>query len=217
MKQYKGASPPAPERPQRAWGLPAAIFVLALCVAGGAAAIALSQQQQPASEGVAVVTDKSKRVEGGQRAADARAAQESPQVSVTRMLRRYYDAVHAGDFETAWGLLSPTYKSWKASNGGRAKWQTLEEDNQAYLDPGTLDVEIVEVDRESGVATVRVTGMTYTRPGDSPCAYEGVTWVRKSGSTWVYDQGYLQDPERAAKWRPRRAATLGYSCTPSGY
>jgi hypothetical protein len=131
------------------------------------------------------------------------------------VLTAYYQHVVASDFDAAWALLSPTYKNWKAGNGGHPKWLEQERVDRDRLDPSGLHVEVERVDDD--VATIMVTGMHFRSLTQSRCAYEGVTWARRDGDRWRYDQGYLQNATRAARWRPRRTETLGYACEADGY
>jgi mono/diheme cytochrome c family protein len=134
------------------------------------------------------------------------------------LLRSYYGAVRSGDYQSAWALLSPSYKRWKQSNGGYAKWEKAERRNRAHLRIGGLQVDVRSFDEASGVAEIYVEGMRLRRADGSYCAYEGITWAKRGGDgDWRYDQGYLQNPARSATWRPRSGETLGYTCDTTGY
>ena len=135
---------------------------------------------------------------------------------ITGLLGRYYQAVSHAEFASAWRLLSPSYKAWKANHGGYGKWLTSEQRNQSHLNPDGIRVRVVAYDPATGVATVYVSGMTYTT-AQGDCPYRGYTWARQFGSRWYYDQGYLQNAERAAQWRPRSQETLGVPCESDQY
>ena len=84
---------------------------------------------------------------------DVHAARSLPRPSnpstprqIEALLQRYYGAVRTGDFARAWRMLSPTYKTWKAGNGGFAKWQEQESRNRAHLRVGDLDVSVRSFD-----------------------------------------------------------------------
>jgi hypothetical protein len=146
---------------------------------------------------------------------ETESTKETDQAAIERVLTAYYQHVVASDFDAAWQLLSPTYKAWKAGNGGHPKWLEQERVNRDRLDPSGLHVDVDRVDGD--VATITVTGMRFRSLTSARCAYEGVTWARRDGSRWRYDQGYLQNATRSAKWRPRRTETLGYACESNGY
>jgi len=130
----------------------------------------------------------------------------------------YFRAVRAGSFDRAWQLLSPTYRSWKtAGAGGFTQWRRQETRNRERLRGGDAAVRVQSYDAASHVATVYVSGLRFKPQGRPECSYEGVTWARRVGGRWLYDQGYMQNPARATKWRPRRLETLGSSCDTSGY
>jgi hypothetical protein len=209
-----------------------AVLAAALVVAGSTVAVALSRSGH--SDGavaavvttvVAVTTTPTPAPDPAPASTstvttpdDAPTADDAPaddRAAIERVLTAYYDHVVASDFDAAWALLSPTYKTWKAGNGGHAKWLAQERVDRDRLTPDGLHVEIERIDGD--VATVMVTGMRFRSLTSPNCAYEGVTWARRFGGRWRYDQGYLQNATRAARWRPRRTETLGYLCESDGY
>ncbi|HEV7493338.1 RING finger protein [Baekduia sp.] len=227
-----GVAPPPPTRSGSPGGrgLLVAVIVATLVVAGSAVALVLSRSRGShavanvvttvitATAAAAPPVTGTTTVATPPRPADAGADEtksETEQTAIERVLTAYYQHVVASDFDAAWALLSPTYTTWKAGNGGHAKWLEQERVNRDRLDPSGLHVEVDRIDGD--VATISVTGMHFRSPTSSRCAYEGVTWARRDGSRWRYDQGYLQNATRAARWRPRRTETLGYTCESSGY
>lgn len=138
-------------------------------------------------------------------------------VAIAAVVGAYFRAVRAGSFDGAWDLLSPTYRTWKAAEGGGfARWQRQERRNRQRL-RGRPAVEVRSYDPSSHVATIYVSGLRFKPEGRAECAYIGVTWARKVGDRWLYDQGYSQNPARRARWRPRKSETLGSTCDTSGY
>jgi hypothetical protein len=134
---------------------------------------------------------------------------------IQAVLVEYYDHVVNGDIAAAWPLLSPTYRTWKSTHGGYRKWLLQESFHRDRLNPRGLHVKILSID--SDVATIDVTGMHYRSNTSPNCAFHGVTWARRSGGRWLYDQGYLQSAQRKAIWQPRQTETLGYVCESDGY
>ena len=214
------ATAPAPPQRRGTPVLTASVLLLALALTGAAVALVLSSRSAP-SEPVAsdappptvtVTNPPSSPQTRPDRPVEAVDAAE-----IETLLQRYYGAVRTGGFARAWQMLSPTYKSWKAGNGGFAKWQEQESRNRAQLRVGDLDVNVRSFDASTGVATIFVGGMRFEQRDGTTCAYEGITWARRFGGEWLYDQGYLQNAPRAAVWRPRRLETLGGGCDESGY
>lgn len=215
---------PAPERHRSDLSklLVAALLLLALAVGGAAVAIALSRggDAKPvatrAAKTVVVTQPAAKTVT--QEPADGNEADVPPPASapdaaeLESVLRRYFGAVKRGDFDSAYALLSPTYKHWKASNGARPQWERQETDNMLYLSPGDLSVTVESYDPSADIATIDVRGMQYREPGKPTCPYVGITWMRRFDGRWYYDQGYMQRAERRAEWRPRQRETLGFPC-----
>jgi hypothetical protein len=207
--------PPLPDDSRSSTILAVAVIVLALVIAGAAAAIVVKSRSQPQ----AGPTDTAQPPPPPDApppppAATAAATREQ---KIQDVLRRYYGAVSTGDFQRAWSLLSPTYKSWKeAGNGGYPKWQDQEHRNEVRLRGANgLIVSERSFARGSGVATIFVSGMRFIEPDGSVCSYEGITWARRLPEGWLYDQGYRQNAVRSARWRPRRTETLGYRCESS--
>jgi len=202
------------------------LCLLALAVAGAGLAVALSgggsgpsgdaaqqtvvvtEREPPATSEPAAPAPDDAETAGP--ASDSSLAPEPAELE--SVLVEYFAAVKQGDFDAAYGLLSPSYKRWKASNGGRAKWEESESLNRLYLRPGGLTVTVEEFDPATQIATIDVRGMTYREPGEGTCAYEGITWMRRADGRWLYDQGYMQRADRRREWRPRQQETLGFAC-----
>ena len=109
------------------------------------------------------------------------------------------------------------YRTWKSKDGGgRPAWERPEADVRAHT-TGTPDVRETEFDADKRRVDALRLGLSYTESDGSMCAYEGITWARRSDRGWKYDQGYLHDPARRARWRPIRTQTLGFLCDDSGY
>jgi hypothetical protein len=204
--------------------LVAAIAVLTLAIAGSAAAVVIGTGGSDSGARSASATPRP-TVATSVAATSSSPAQPSAAVDrpasdrerIQETLVRYYSRVGRGDLRGAWRLLSPSYKTWKASNGGYGKWAMQERVNQAHLDATGLHVTVRNIDRD-GIATIFVTGMHFSSPTSAACPYEGITWARRTTSGgWLYDQGYLQSATRSAMWRSRRNETLGYACESTGY
>lgn len=211
-----------------------AVVLLALAIAGGATAVALTAVNKGGGSGPRAPLRTAQKASAApthpapatpRAQVGARPAKGSPfpglpagaADDIKQLLLSYYGAVANGDMSTAWSLLTPSYKSWKATTGGKSDWRRNEALNRRYLDPMGTQVSILRFDRGSGIATVMVTGMTYTKPGQGACDYKGVTWALLSSGRWLYDQGYVHDPARSAEWRPRKTETLGVPCESNGY
>lgn len=144
-------------------------------------------------------------------------ASERRVAEIEPLVVNYFAAIRAGDYDAAWELLSVRYRTWKSKvGGGRSAWERSEADVRAHT-TGTPAVRETEFDAASGVSTVFVSGLSYAESDGSTCAYEGITWARRSQHGWKYDQGYLHDAARRARWRPIRPQTLGFLCDDSGY
>ncbi len=227
--------PPPPAAPSRTnVGLIAAIVALAVAVSAVAIAVVVTRSTSgaaaegtvPESTPVAEATP-TETPEETETATPEPTPEETPtpeptprppsnRAQIERILVAYYANVLEGDYDGAWRLLSPTYRSWKETEGGGyAKWETQEDVHRDRLDPSGLHVEILSIDGD--VATIDVSGMSMVTRNDPNCDFNGVTWARRVGGKWRYDQGYLQNAARAAEWRPRREQTLGYVCESDGY
>jgi hypothetical protein len=81
-----------------------------------------------------------------------------------------------------------------------------------YLDPSGLQVSVLNVNRDTGVATVQLTGMKWSKPGAACTEWSGISWVKYEAGAWRYDPGYSTSPEREAEWKSRYAELLGGRC-----
>lgn len=221
-----GHLPPAATPARREPWLVLALFVLALAIAGAGAAYFVTAQdkdEDPPREVARQTTPTTTAPAPAPNDVVEEPPAETPgdltdadRAEIERVLSDYYDAIRNGDYETAWGLLSPSYRDWKTSaGGGRAKWRSQEAaTNAAHLGSTSgLTVEIEDYDAATEVATIYVSGLTY---GEG-CDYKGYTWARRVEGSWYYDQGYLQDADRAREWRPRQDETLGVPCEEGAY
>ncbi|MEA2410706.1 MAG: Prokaryotic finger family 1, partial [Thermoleophilaceae bacterium] len=140
------AAPPAGAR-KRPW-LIAAVFMLALAVAGAGAAYYFTTKKsssthprpvaQPRSSGPVAGTANPAPTPSIPPPANPPTPVVSDRTRIERLLKRYYGDVQNGNYDAAWALLSPSYKQWKSSNGGRSGWMTQEQQNERSLDPSGL-------------------------------------------------------------------------------
>lgn len=215
------AAAPAPSRSRSSSALVVAVLLLALALAGGAVAIVLTDEDTPvpAAAPTAVTVNPTVAVSAGPALSPPAqpTAREQRVAAIEPLVRSYFDAIRAGDYDAAWELLSVKYRTWKLSaGGGRAKWERQEASVPAHL-TGTPTVRETQYDPASGVSTIFVSGLNFPKPDGTSCAYQGFTWARRSENGWAYDQGYLHVPARRARWRPIREQTLGFPCDASGY
>jgi serine/threonine protein kinase len=145
------------------------------------------------------------------------------------MLLDFHNSILAGDFSTAWSLLSARKQQnydEDPDKGGFAGFQTAQGSLRPYLDPSSIHVDLLTEeppDPSTGDAAVIVSGMRWSKPG-APCSqWSGVTWVHYENGSWHYDPGYGMTPDlyaqfpdlvqRRDKWKPRYQELLGVSCT----
>ena len=129
------------------------------------------------------------------------------------MLLRFHKDIVNGSWSDAWSLLSARKRQQALRETGYQGWISDQHSLGEYLDPTGLRVSVQNTDPATGVAQVMVTGMTYTPPGGSPCAWDGITWVKYENGSWHYDPGYSTTPQREAEWKPRFSELLGGQCT----
>jgi len=233
VAQTPVATPAAP--PQRGGGssrggpaLVAAVLVLALAVAGGAVALVVSSNKEDApaassdpteqdvgdSASAATVDDSgtpSDFDDGDVLPADDEATMG---LDIQEVLYDHHQAIVDGDYSTAWDLTSSRYQEKKLREDGYDAWQTAQETLTPYLDPSSLHVEIDELDRQTGVATIAVTGMGWSDPSSACSTWSGTTWAHydSDSATWRYEPGYSMTPARRAEWEPRSDELLGWGC-----
>jgi hypothetical protein len=127
------------------------------------------------------------------------------------LLLDYHEDVVAGEFRSAWALLSARKRRQDLAEYGYPKWKQAQASLSGYLAPAGLKARIDGPEGE-GVVRVDVTGMGWSAPG-SPCSeWSGLTWVRYEGGAWTYDPGYSTTPARRRSWQPRTAELLGANC-----
>jgi len=134
---------------------------------------------------------------------------------IQSMLLQFHQDIVNGDWSNAWSLLSARKRRQALAETGYQGWISNQHSLGEYLDPSGLNVSIQNTSPSTGVAQVMVTGMTYSPPGKSPCAWDGVTWVKYESGAWHYDPGYSTTPQREAVWKPRFAELLGGQCVTS--
>ena len=130
---------------------------------------------------------------------------------ISDVLLAYHEDVVAGDYQSAWALLSPRKRQQYLRESGYAKWARAQSSLRPYLDPNGLRTKIVALEGE-GVARVAVTGMTWSDPAASCSEWSGLTWARYEGGSWAYDPGYSTTAARRREWQPRSAELLGGDC-----
>jgi hypothetical protein len=137
---------------------------------------------------------------------------EAMETDIAIMLEEHHEALVAGDFETAWDLLTTRKQDQNERRYGYEGWRSGQEAFARYLEPTGVDVAILDTDPETGVATVEVTGMGWTSPTSACSEWSGTTWVRYEGGEWRYDPGYSTTPQREREWKPRYGELLGAGC-----
>jgi hypothetical protein len=131
---------------------------------------------------------------------------------IRTMLRDWHEDVVDGDMSAAWDLLTARKRAQSLQKYGYAGWERNQASLRRYLDPSGLDVTVLDVDPATRVATVDVTGMSWSKPGARCGEWSGITWVRWEQGGWHYDPGYSTTPEREREWKPRFSELLGGSC-----
>lgn len=132
---------------------------------------------------------------------------------IASVLLSHHEAIVRHDFRSAWVLTSQRYRAKKLREpGGYGAWETAQSSLSRYLDPSGLHVAVLDTNDQSGVATIRVTGMGWSAPRSSCSSWEGVTWAKYEGGHWRYEPGYSISDQRRAMWQPRRDELLGWGC-----
>lgn len=121
---------------------------------------------------------------------------------IQQVLLQFHQDISTGDWQDAWNLLSARKQQQSLQQSGYNGWVANQKSLGQYLDPSGLQVSIVSTDQGSGVATVDITGMTWSPPGRSPCSWSGITWVKYEDGGWHYDPGYSTTPQRRSQWGP---------------
>jgi hypothetical protein len=128
------------------------------------------------------------------------------------LLRTWHEDIVNGDPASAWALLTERKRQQSERKYGFDKWAGGQATLAPYLDPSGLDVSIRDTDNRTGVVTVDVTGMGWSKAGANCSSWSGVTWVRYEDGEWRYDPGYSTTPQRERAWKDRYDELLGGSC-----
>lgn len=235
---YAGPPHAAPEswigeqQPARSAGpwIAVAIVILALAIAGSAAALLLAggdeQQLNASDDGAPAPAAVAPEEDRSSAAAEADAAEPEPDRNgvfpdvsrsqmnsdITSVLRRHHQAIVDGRPEAAWALLTERKQQQIERRDGFAVWQRNQATLAPYLDPSGVRARIQDLDEETGVALVMVTGMGWFKPGASCSEWSGLTWVRYERGRWRYDPGYSTTPQRERRFKDRFGELLGGSC-----
>lgn len=153
-----------------------------------------------------------------------------PDVSETEMAEEiatvigdYHRAIGNGDTDTAWDLLSARRHRLETSQvyrdgrfRDRESWESNELETGRKIDPGSPVVEILELDRRHGVATVDVRGMRAVGAAGRRCGgrWEGTTWAKYEDGRWTYEPGANTTPSRKQRYpnAGQRSDLLGNTC-----
>lgn len=208
-----------------------AVVVLALAVAGTATALIATrddvQTTADTSSSDGTVSPDASTTESAEAAPEDTPEPEPvdtngvlPNVSESTMeadiedvLLEHHQAIADRDFSAAWGLMSERKQRQKAAEEGVSKWsQGQREYLSDYLDPSDIDVSIRSENERTGVATIDVTGMAYSRPGSSCSTWSGVTWAKYENDAWRYEPGYGVTSQRKRQWESRYSELMGVGC-----
>lgn len=129
-------------------------------------------------------------------------SQDQMTQDIQQMLLQFHQDISDGNFQDAWSLLSARKQQQSLQESGYNGWIANQKSLGDYLDPSGLQVSIVSTDPSTGVATVNVTGMTWSPPNAAPCQWSGLTWVKYESGSWHYDPGYSTTSQRRAEWGP---------------
>lgn len=134
-------------------------------------------------------------------------------VEISDLLLGHHAAIAEGDFQRAWETLSSRKRrQYQNEEKGYSTWRENQTTLTSYLDPYGVQAEILGVDEDDGVVTVRVTGMGWSAPGSGCTEWSGITWVKFEHGDWRYDPGYSTTPTRERSWKSRYDELLGGSC-----
>ena len=138
------------------------------------------------------------------------------QAAAQSKIADFHQAVASGDTNTAWQELAPYNRANKISEPGYGdgtqdsppqQWVTDMGTFNGNLDASNVQVTLLNVDRQSGIALVDVEGMTSS--GGGLCnPYSGKTWVAYEDGQWWYDPGVKHHPERSTEF-PNQQGLLG--------
>jgi hypothetical protein len=128
------------------------------------------------------------------------------------LLLDFHQQVVAGNTQAAWNLLTPRKRAQVRREDGYGAWSRAQATLRNDLDPEGLEVSIENVDPDTGVARVDVTGMYWYKPGAGCDEWSGLTWVKYEDGEWLYDPGFSTTPARRRAWEPRFSELLGGAC-----
>lgn len=138
------------------------------------------------------------------------------QAAAQSKIADFHQAVASDDTSTAWHDLAPYNRANKISEAGYGdgtqdsppqQWVTDMSTFNGNLDASNVQVSLVSVDRQSGIALVDVEGMTSS--GGGLCnPYAGKTWMAYEDGQWWYDPGVKHHPERSSEF-PNQQGLLG--------
>jgi hypothetical protein len=131
---------------------------------------------------------------------------------IQALLLQFHEDVVAHQPAAAWLLLSGRKRRQEQVKDGYAKWAQAQESLAPYLHPAGMRVRLLAADPDTGIATVRLTGMKWTAPGASCSEWSGITWVKYETGTWKYDPGFSTTAERKRDWASRYDQLLGTRC-----
>jgi hypothetical protein len=199
--------------------------IVALAVIGGVVAVVISKQKQPAAapppQTVTAVRTQTVRARpqpaAATRTADVSEAfggetQAQSAQEIANVLYQHHEDIVNGDFRGAWALLSTRKQQQDLNKYGYSGWVQAQATLAPYLNPSDLQVQILSMDPKTGVATVDVTGMTWSKPGARCSEWSGITWMLYEDGEWRYDPGYSTTAERTREWKDRYSELLGGSC-----
>lgn len=218
-----GPPPPGGDAGGSRRALTIAVIVLAVVTIGGAAAVVTSQESEPTTV-ESSASDVSSAPDLSAPADEPTAIPEGgdgvlPDVSRSEMtpaiedvIRSHHQSIVDGEFRDAWDLLSQRKQAKYEREDGYAGWVRNQETLQPYLDPTGTSVRILSTDPRTGVATIKVSGMGWSKSGARCSSWSGITWVKYEDETWTYDPGYSTTPVREQRWKPRFNELLGGAC-----
>lgn len=131
---------------------------------------------------------------------------------IRNLLLDFHQALVDRDYRAAWRLLSARKRSKVLREDGYPKWRSAQASLSPYLDPSGVEVTVKDVNRQTGVALVDVSGMGWSGPHARCSEWSGLTWVKYEGGQWRYDPGYSTTPQRERDWKKRFHELLGASC-----
>lgn len=217
---YPPPASAAPPRPQPQWGAPTRpprdrrwlvglALLLILAVAGAGTAVVLKLQ---GSKTKVIVQPPPPPNPPKTNGLLPNVPQEQMRADIEAVLKQHHEDIVNSDYRSAWDLLSQRKQQQELQQHGYDGWQQNQATLTPYLDPSGIHVEIQSVDPPTGVATVMVTGMKWSKPGAGCTEWSGITWAKYENGAWRYDPGYSTTPERQQQWQSRYSELLGATC-----